>query len=247
MIEKDFEKQFDYGSLLPFLLQIIGFYSIYLMLNNLYSKSLLMVMIGFVVYVVNNIVINVTGFSTVFNEYLEDIGSFLTFGVTTIIFGFLFYKGNTYFLIVIFLYGLSLSLSLARDWILRVKNSVGWPISLNGIFFPLLYYFYILYLQNPGKTVFIFFYILITILSISEINFIGYKEETEEDYEIEELRPEKFNSKIDKEKTEKEKTEKGKNNDEIKKEVIKNNDTEKKIEEKEEVKIDSSSEVQKTI
>jgi len=202
-IEKNFEKQFDYGSILPFLLSIIGFYSIFLMINNFYSQAFFVVMIGFLVYVINNIVINVTGFSTVFNEYLEDFGSYLTFGLTTIIFGFLFYKGDILTLILIFVYGIALLLSLARDWILRVKNSLGWPIALNGIFFPLIYYFYLLYLKEPGNSIFIIYYILISLLSVSKINFLGYNENSKDDYDIVEIKPI----------SELEKTEKDKKND----------------------------------
>ena len=187
-IDRDLEKQFDYGSILPFLLSILGLYSIFLLINNYISQAFFVVMIGFLVYVINNIIINVTGFSTVFNEYLEDFGSFLTFGLTSIIFGFVFYKGDTLVLILTFVYAISQLLSLARDWILKVKNSLGWPIALNGIFFPLIYYFYLLYLKEPGDSIFIIYYIIISLLSVSKINFLGYKEDTNTDFEVVELK-----------------------------------------------------------
>ncbi len=188
MSNNHFEKNFDYGSFFPTLLIILGFYIIYLLINDNNSQAFFIMMISFLVYVANNVIINITGFSTVFNEYLEDMGSFLTFGITTIIFGLLFFKGNVLFLFIIFFYATSLVLALARNWILKLKNSLGWPIALNGIFFPLIYYIYIFYLQGPGDSIFVLYYIGIAILSISKYNFLGYNENTHEKFKVVETR-----------------------------------------------------------
>lgn len=186
MSNNSFEENFDYGSFFPLLLFIVGLYSIYLLILNKFSQAFFTMMISLIIYIANNIIINVTGFSTVFNEYLEDMGSFTAFGITTIVFGLMFYKNEKYILFVVFFYAICLLLGLARNWISKLKYSLGWPIILNGVFFPLLYYLYIFYLQGPGYSIFIFYYIIIGILSISRFNFLGYSEDNSEYINIQE-------------------------------------------------------------
>jgi len=137
-----------------------------------YAHAIMMV-VAFVLYVANNIVLNIKQNATVFNEYLEDLGLFMAFGVTTMFFGLFFYKDSVAVMMVVFFYAIAMVLGLARNWVLKYKNSVGWPVPLNGIFFPLLYFFYQIYLQSPGNSIFIFYFIIIGILSLSRYNFLG--------------------------------------------------------------------------
>ena len=185
MIERThFEKNFDYGSILPLMIFMLGIYVIFLFANQNFSLGIFIMMIAFIFYAANNIILNLKGFSTVFNEYLEDMATFLTFGFSTILFGFLFYSSDPFILAIIVFYSICLVLALARNWILRVKNSLGWPIPLNGLFFPLVYYIYDFYLHSPGNSIFLIFYIGIAFLSISHFNFLGYKENTEEEFDV---------------------------------------------------------------
>ena len=57
--------------------------------------------------------------------------------------------------------------------VLHLKNSCGWPIALNGLFFPIMYYFYEFYLGSAGNSIFIIYYLIIAFLSVSKINFLG--------------------------------------------------------------------------
>ncbi len=187
MAQNNFEKNFDYGSFLPLVLFILGLYIIFLFLTDRFSQGIFAMIIAFIIYVANNIIINITGITTVFNEYLEDMASFTTFGLSLVIFGLLFYKNSLAVLVVVFFFSCCLILGLARNWVLRFKNSMGWPAPLNGIFFPLIFYIYQFYLQNPGNSVFIFYYLLVGTLAVSHYNFLGYKEESESKFKVVDL------------------------------------------------------------
>lgn len=177
--QNPFQKNFDYGSFLPLFTFILGFYIIYLFILEEFSQGFFVMLIAFVIYIVNNTIINLSGFTTVFNEYLEDMATFLSFGISTIVFGVIFYGKSPIILGVVLFYAICLVLALSRNWIMRLKNSVGFPIPLNGLFFPLVFYIYTIYLADPGNSIFVIYYFLIAGLSVSHINFLGYTESKE--------------------------------------------------------------------
>ena len=174
-----FEKHFDYGSILPLLLFISAIYTFYLFLNGFYSAGFISIIGSFVIYIVNNVIINMKGFSTVFNEYLEDTAAFMAFTVSTLIFGMLYFPEDEIILGVVIFYGICQILAMTRNWIASTKNSQGWPIALNGIFFPFIYYLYVFYFRGFGEAIFIVYFIIVAMLSISNHNFIGYLESKE--------------------------------------------------------------------
>ncbi len=174
-----FEKHFNYGSFLPVVLFILGIYVCFLFVIDKYSQGIFVMLISFVVYVLNNLINNLKENTTYFNEYLEDMGVFLTFGIAPTIFGLNFYEQDFIILLVVFFYAISQVLGLARNHVSNDKNTRGWPAPLNGLFFPFMFYLYIFYLQDMGNSIFIFYYILIGVLSVSEYNFLGYKRDSE--------------------------------------------------------------------
>jgi hypothetical protein len=182
MSDNFFAKNFDYGSILPFVLFIIGMYINYSIIVSDYHIAFFVMMIAFLVYIANNVYINWMGFSTIFNEYLEDMASFVTFGLSTIIFGIKFYDTDAFIIYFIMFYSVAAVLSFARAWVLRTKNTIGWPLPLNGIFFPLIYYIYEFFLQGLGGSIFLFFYVIVAILMVSEINFLGFNEDSREKF-----------------------------------------------------------------
>lgn len=148
----------------------------YLFLNENFSQGMIAMLFSFLIYVINNIIINARGHNSIFNEYLEDLGVYLTFVLTTIIYGVHYYKDNILTLGVLMFYSMCFVLALGRNWVSHLKNSTGFPPALNGIFFPLLYFVYIFYLGDTGSSVFLFYYVIVGILSVSSVNFLGYKE-----------------------------------------------------------------------
>ena len=174
-----FEKHFDYGSILPTLLFIMGVYTIYLFINEFYSAGFFSVIFSFLVYIANNILLNIKGFSTTFNEYLEDIASFISFTLSSMVFGMMYFRNDELILGMIIFFGICQILALSRNWISRTKNSQGWPIPLNGLFFPFIYYLYIFYFRGFGEAIFLLYFIIVGMLSISHHNFLGYSESKE--------------------------------------------------------------------
>jgi len=178
---RNFEYHLNLGSFLPLFIFIIGIYINYLFINSEFSQGVFAMMLVFVIYVTNNIIININKSSSVFNEYLEDIASFTAFGISEVIFGLMFFKENYIVLSITIFYSVTLVLALARNWILQLKNSLGWPIALNGVFFPLIYYIYLFYLGDQADSIFILFFILIGVLLVSTYNFVGYDESISKD------------------------------------------------------------------
>lgn len=179
----EIKDHFNLGSFLPLFLSILGLYNIFFFLNNEFGKGFLVMLFSFIVYISNNFILNLENKNTIFNKYLEETSSFLSFGLTTVIFGFIIYKNNIYFLLIISLYTISIILFQARNWLLEVKNTEGYPLVLNGLFFPLFYYIIKIYYNSNTFIIFIIFYIIISILSITNINF--FKEIIKSNNEIE--------------------------------------------------------------
>ncbi len=175
-----FDEHFDLGSFLPLLLFIIGIYTIYLFSIKNYGFACFMLVLSFFIYVLNNITINIRGHSSVFNEYLEDMAVFTAFILSTIVFGVVYYENEALIFGIIIFYAMCFILALARNWVLRKKNSLGFPAALNGVFFPLLYYIYSFYLGSPANSIFLIYYVVVGMLSVSTINFLGYRESNNE-------------------------------------------------------------------
>jgi hypothetical protein len=184
MSKNHFQNYFDYGSLLPSLLFIFGMYSVFLFIQKNYSIGFFVILFCFIIYIANNLIINYKGFSTIFNEYLEDTAAFVAFSLSTIVFGLQFFDNNPVLLGVLLFYALAQFLFLARNWVLKVKNSCGWPLPLNGIFFPFFYYIYLFYMQGFGEATFFIYYVVVGFLSLSHKNFLGYEEEKKQNYEV---------------------------------------------------------------
>jgi len=176
---KALKEFFDVGSFGPLFIFILGVYCVSLFAQKNYSLGVFVIMISFVIYVASNIFLRThKRYNTYFNEYLDDMGTFLTFGISTIIFGLIYFETNPLFLTIIFFYAIAAILSIARNSILNLKNTSGYPIVLNGIFFPLTYYFYLFYLDAMGSSIFLLFYFIIGFFLISNYNFLSREDKT---------------------------------------------------------------------
>ena len=175
MNDFDFHIHFGIGSLIPMINFLIGVFIIYLYFNNLTSLGMFLLLIALCLYVLNNILKKIFIFENDFNTYLEDFSLFLTFELTIVIYGILFYGTNYLFLSLIIFYSMTSLLSLARNSVLHLKHTMGWPIMLNGLFFPIFYYIYQFYLGSKGDSIFLAYFLVVSFLSISKINFLGNK------------------------------------------------------------------------
>lgn len=173
-----FSNYFNLWSFMPLLLFILGFYTIYLLVLEQFSQAFFNMLISVLVYVFNNMLIHYSKITTYFNEFLEDMASFLAFGISSMVFGIIFFSDSELFLAIILFYGVALVLSLARNWVLEHKNSVGFPLVLGGLFLPFLYYIYLFYLQDMGSSIFLLYFLITGLLFLSKVDFISSKNPT---------------------------------------------------------------------
>lgn len=167
---------FDNGSLIPLLLLILAFFISYQFIIDEFGTGFFAMVIALILYIGDNILLQSSDQEeTLFNNNLEKMVEFMTFGITSIIFGFSFYKDSSSLIVIILIgfFSISTMLSMARNWTLKVKNSLGWPIPFNGLFLPLVYYIYKFYIGNPGNSLFLFYFAIVGMLSASNYNFIG--------------------------------------------------------------------------
>ncbi|MFW6285971.1 MAG: hypothetical protein ACOC16_02505 [Nanoarchaeota archaeon] len=174
-IKNEFSQYFSYGSILSLILFVLGNYIIFLILINNTSLGVFLMLIGLFIYILNNFIVNKYKLENSFNDFLENIAVLWIFGFSTVIFGIVYYNENPALLAIILFYSLCLILSLARNNVLSLKNSIGWPVPLNGLFFPLIYFFYVYYFNDAQNTIFIFYYIFVGILLVSSYNFLGFE------------------------------------------------------------------------
>lgn len=180
----DFSFHFGYGSFLPILIFLSGIYIIYLFLNNYMSLGILFLLLSLILYIFHNVINKILVLDNEFNDYLENFAVFLTFGVTTIVYGTIIFMGSNLFIALLIFYSVSMLLGVARNSILKLKNSCGWPMFLNGLFFPVIFYFYEFYLGQQGVSIFVFYYLTISFLAVSKINFLGNNKSVIEQIEI---------------------------------------------------------------
>ncbi len=129
-----------------------------------------------------------------FNKYLTNISELITFGICPIIFGLIFFKGAESIFIIssLILFAIFTILWAVRNWALDMKNSVGWSISFNGLFMPIIYYIYLYHLYGSDSSVFLLYFLTVGVLGIWNYNFLSNIKDKEkyylEEFEIQKSR-----------------------------------------------------------
>ena len=160
----DFYVHVGFGSVLSIIIFLLGIEILLLFFKKNVSFGNLLMLLALILYVLNNVLLNQFDLKNNFNDFLENLAVFLTFGLTTVIFGILHFEDNLLILVVVFIYAVCMVLSLSRNKISHLSNSIGWPVALNGLFFPLIYYIYDFYLLDLGYAIFLLYYIVVSIL-----------------------------------------------------------------------------------
>lgn len=183
-MSEEFEEQFfNYGSILPLILFIVGTLEIYFFAKEMYGEGFFTMLVAFVIYLLTyfvekheNIILSE------FNRLIENYGTFMAFGLSSIIFGVTFYKQEESFLILVLVYFFALAtlLSTARNWIIKKTHRNGWPLPFNGVFLPLVYYVYQFYFQNIGTSIFLFYFVVVGILATTTYDFVSVKSNEDE-------------------------------------------------------------------
>lgn len=182
------QKFFNYGSILPLTLFIVGLLEIYFFAKEMYGEGFFTMIFAFFVYLLTYFVEKHEDIHlSEFNRLLENYGTFTAFGLSSIVFGIVFYKQEDTFLVLIMVYFFALAtiLSTARNWITKKTHRNGWPLPFNGVFLPFVYYIYQFYLQNIGESLFIFYFAIVGILATSTYDFVTIRRKEDESIDIE--------------------------------------------------------------
>lgn len=173
------QRNIDYGSVLPIIVFISGLLVIYFFSSSLFSEGIITMLFSSILYIVM-VVIRSTDVRppTQFNLILENISTFMTFGISTILFGIIFYSPNVDILFILFIYFFAIAcvLSMARNWEYDIRDSLGMPLAFNGIFFPLFYYMYRFFFNELGSSIFLIYYLVAGILTLSGYKFLWFDE-----------------------------------------------------------------------
>ncbi len=169
---------FNYGSIFPIILFIMGMLEIYYFASKSYGEGFLTMIGAFIVYILTYFIGKNNDIQlSKFNRLLENHGVFMAFGLSSIVFGVVFYSDlNSYIvLLVVYFFALASLLSTARNWILEKSHSNGWPLPFNGLFLPFVYYVYAFYLQAMGGSIFLFYFVIVGVLATTNYNFTNFQ------------------------------------------------------------------------
>jgi hypothetical protein len=173
------QRNINYGSILPIIVFISGLLIIYFFSSQLFAEGMITMLFSSIFYIIM-IVIRSTDVNppTQFNLILENISNFMTFAISSIMFGVMFYAPNVdiLFILLIYFFAIANILSVARNWEYDIREALGMPVAFNGIFFPLFYYMYRFYFNDLGDSIFLLYYIITGILTISSFKFLWFDE-----------------------------------------------------------------------
>jgi hypothetical protein len=180
------QRNISYGSILPIVVFISGLLVIYFFSSQLFAEGMITMLFSSIFYIVM-VVIRSSDVNppTQFNLILENISTFMTFGISSIMFGVMFYSPNVDILFILFIYFFAIAcvLSVARNWEYDVREALGMPLAFNGIFFPLFYYMFRFYFNDLGDSIFLLYYVITGILTLSSFKFLWFDEKYIKDKE----------------------------------------------------------------
>lgn len=152
---------------------ILTSYSIFLFFQKSFDKGFLILLINFTLSLIANLLFKQKLKETTFNNFFSNITQLYNFGISIFLYGTIKFGNNILLFTLLNLFLISTILNLTRNWHYNLNNNIGWPIELNGLFFPLTYFFLKTFIKDM---IFIFgLYFIIFILTISNIKFIKEK------------------------------------------------------------------------
>ena len=177
--ENNFLNEINIATLLSLVFFLFGLVSIYGIANNIYSISMLSLLLGFIFYFLLLCFQKIYRKTSQFNDYLENLGSFFLFCLTPIFFGLVSFKDNFLIIFVLFFFSFTALFSQGRNLVSNCRNTIGFPLPLNGIFFPIFYYTNLYFLGQQETSTFFIYYLVFGFLALSKINFIGFQKNTQ--------------------------------------------------------------------
>jgi hypothetical protein len=173
------QRNISYGSILPIIVFISGLLVIYFFSSQLFAEGMITMLFSSIFYIIMAVIRSTdVNPPTQFNLILENISTFMTFGISSIMFGVMFYAPNVDILFIMFIYFFAIAcvFSVARNWEYDIREALGMPLAFNGIFFPLFYYMFRFYFNDLGDSIFLLYYLITGILTLSNFKFLWFDE-----------------------------------------------------------------------
>ena len=144
------------------------------------------ILVSFVTYMIYSIYISVNKIRRQPIEILtETIAIFSVFLFPLLAYGFVLFENSIEGILLLVLFSFMQILNFVRNWAYEVHHSKGFPIALHGLFFPLIVFTSQVVAPNFEQALFVIYFIVTSMLSITPYNFIQYQgglfEEEEED------------------------------------------------------------------
>lgn len=157
-------------------LVIAGTFIFYNFSQEQYVTSTYGILISFIIYVMYSSYIHLFDIQRTQKEIiLEAIAVFSLFLFPLLAYGFVLYSGIIEGILLLILFSFTQFLNFARNWSESIHFSKGFPIILHGIFFPLTLFLAQQFAPSFEAGIFVFYFIITSILSLTSYNFIEYE------------------------------------------------------------------------
>ena len=113
--------------------------------------------------------------------FIESIANLTLFLFPMIAYGFLIFQNSIQGIILLVIFAIMQLVNFVKNWTNSIHYTKGFPIVLHGIFFPFTYFVTILYAPSFEQAIFATYFIITSILSTANVNFIGFQQSVFED------------------------------------------------------------------
>lgn len=157
-------------------LVIFGSFIFYNFAQGTYVLASYGILFSFVVYVFYSIYISTKKIKRENIELLtETIALFSVFLFPLLAYGFVLFESSIEGILLLILFSFMQILNFVRNWTYEVHHSKGFPIILHGLFFPLIVFTSQVIAPNFEQALFVIYFIVTSMLSITPYNFIQYQ------------------------------------------------------------------------
>ncbi|MFT4243849.1 MAG: hypothetical protein ACMXYB_00140 [Candidatus Woesearchaeota archaeon] len=134
------------------------------------------ILISFVIYIAYTIYVSIKKIKRQPIEILtETIAVFSVFLFPLLAYGFVLFENSIEGVLLLVIFSFMQILNFVKNWAYEVQHSKGFPIVLHGLFFPLIVFISQIIAPNFEQALFIVYFIITSMLSVTPYNFIQYQ------------------------------------------------------------------------
>ena len=157
-------------------LVIFGSFIFYNFAQGTYVLASYGILFSFIVYVLYCVYISAKKIKRENIELLtETIAVFSVFLFPLLVYGFVLFESSIEGVLLLVLFSFMQILNFVRNWAYEVHHSKGFPIVLHGLFFPLIIFASQVIAPNFEQALFVVYFIVTSMLTITPYNFIQYQ------------------------------------------------------------------------